>query len=90
MKACLQMEAGFLMFNAPTAVVLDTSGTGFRFGRIPIQAVRPKKNKSTAHMKKEYWKPAAAHGFPSYVHSVPKGSLSFVLFVRIEETLLDT
>ncbi|CAH0230561.1 hypothetical protein ACQJ0M_05835 [Peribacillus simplex] len=56
------------MFNAPTAVVLDTSGTGFRFGRIPIQAVRPKKNKGTAHMKKEYWKPAAAHGFPSYMY----------------------
>ncbi|CAH0278805.1 hypothetical protein SRABI84_03850 [Peribacillus simplex] len=54
------------MFNAHTAVVLDTSGTRFRFGRIPIQAVRPKTNKSPAHMKKEYWKPAAAHGFPSY------------------------
>ncbi|WP_207439731.1 hypothetical protein [Bacillus sp. SD075] len=46
------------MFNAHTAVELVTSGTGFRFGRIPIQAVRPKTNKSPAHMKKEYWKPA--------------------------------
>ncbi|SIQ97389.1 hypothetical protein SAMN05878482_102673 [Peribacillus simplex] len=77
------------MFNAHTAVVLDTSGTGILFGRIPIEAVRPKTNKSPAHMKKEYGKPAAAHGFPSLmVYSVPKWSLSFILFVRIEETLL--
>lgn len=41
------------MFNAHTAVVLDNSGAGFRFGRIPIQAVSPKTNKSHAHMKKE-------------------------------------
>ncbi|WHY57705.1 hypothetical protein [Peribacillus simplex] len=76
------------MFNAHTAVVLDTSGTGFLFGRIPIQAVRPKTNKSPA-VKKEYGKPAATHGFPSsLVYSVPKWSLSFMLFVRIEETLL--
>ena len=46
------MEAGFLKFNAHTAVVLDTSGIGFRFGRIPKQTVRPKTNKSPAHMKK--------------------------------------
>ncbi|MFJ7938380.1 hypothetical protein ACIQYG_07575 [Peribacillus sp. NPDC096622] len=52
------------MFISHTAVVLDTSGTGFRFGRIPIQAVRPKMNK----------KPAAAHGFPSY--SVKRGRLA--------------
>lgn len=30
------------MFNAHTAVVLDTFGTESRFGRIPIQAVSPK------------------------------------------------
>ncbi|MFE4811174.1 hypothetical protein ACFQ9Y_08435 [Peribacillus simplex] len=38
------------MFNDHTAVVLDTSGTGFRFGRFPIQAVRTKTDKSPAHI----------------------------------------
>ncbi|MGE7904239.1 hypothetical protein ACQKNS_07515 [Peribacillus sp. NPDC094092] len=51
------------MFNTHTAAVLVNSGTGFHFGLIPIQAVKSNTNKSPAHMKKEYWKPAAAHGF---------------------------
>ncbi|PEZ77282.1 hypothetical protein CN380_19830 [Bacillus sp. AFS017274] len=69
------------MFNAHTAVVLDTSGTGFRFGRFPIQAVRQKTNKSPALMKKEYWKLAAEHGFPSYRYIAYQKSLFHSYFL---------